>query len=524
MFRPAIVAVVASVAPLLLLPGPVHGQPLGTFRWQLHPYCNVITVAVTQKGAVYSVEGTDDQCGSNDRASAIGTAFSNPDGSIGLGLTIVSSPGATPVHVDATLNLPDLGGTWRDSAGNAGSLVLTSGAGTGGSPRPTMAALIGASAVDATEIQLRVGGSCPGGQSVRAVNQDGSVACAAPPTGGVTRILAGTGLEGGGDSGEVTIGVRTTATGAFDFSNSRGFVAAAPFGATGYVPVEGAGKRLLWYPGRAAFRAGEVSGSQWDDVRIGGHSTAMGENTVASGPHSTAFGLFTTASGDASTAAGVLSTASGRASVALGNNATAAGLASVAIGESTFAMGDGSVALGYRARAPEGSFVFADRSSGSTFAALGPNQFKVRAAGGVGFYTHPALLLGVELHAGSGSWSNVSDVNVKENFRGLDGESVLDKLARMPVRSWNYKAQAPTIRHIGPTAQDFKAAFGLGETDRLISSVDADGIALAAAKALEARTRALIEENEALSRENDALRERIERLERTTRQISRSRR
>jgi hypothetical protein len=49
---------------------------------------------------------------------------------------------------------------------------------------------------------------------------------------------------------------------------------------------------------------------------------------------------------------------------------------------------------------------------------------------------------------------------------------------------WSYKAQDPTIRHIGPTAQEFKAAFQVGEDDRHISTVDADGVALAAIQGL----------------------------------------
>jgi hypothetical protein len=97
-------------------------------------------------------------------------------------------------------------------------------------------------------------------------------------------------------------------------------------------------------------------------------------------------------------------------------------------------------------------------------------------------------------------------VNSKENFRDLNGSDVLAKLAEMPIREWNYKAQDAAIRHVGPTAQDFHAAFGLGEDPLRISTIDADGIALAAVKAL-----AL--ENAALKAELTALRDRLDRLE-----------
>ena len=66
---------------------------------------------------------------------------------------------------------------------------------------------------------------------------------------------------------------------------------------------------------------------------------------------------------------------------------------------------------------------------------------------------------------------------------------MLGKLAQMPVTEWSYKAQSAAIRHIGPTAQDFHAVFGLGEDPLRIGTLDADGVALAGVRALEARTR-----------------------------------
>ena len=94
-----------------------------------------MTLTVTQSGGGYRLEGTDDQCGSA-RAAALGMAFQQLDGTIGLGLTIVGSPDGSPVHVDATINLGTFGGTWRDSAGHTGNFVFTPGAGAGGSRRP----------------------------------------------------------------------------------------------------------------------------------------------------------------------------------------------------------------------------------------------------------------------------------------------------------------------------------------------------------------------------------------------------
>jgi len=128
---------------LVLLPGFAFAQPLGTFRWQAQPFCNVVIVTVTHVGGMYRLEGADDQCGGPRWASAIGTAFPNPDGSIGIGLTIIA-PGGTAVHLDATISpAAGYGGTWRDDAGRSGSFVLTPGAGTGGQPRPVALPLQG---------------------------------------------------------------------------------------------------------------------------------------------------------------------------------------------------------------------------------------------------------------------------------------------------------------------------------------------------------------------------------------------
>lgn len=116
---------------------PASAQPLGIYRWQLQPYCNLISVTVVQQGGQYQLDGTDNQCGAPQVAASVrGLAFFNPNGTIGFGLSIVTAPGGTPVHVDATIDIVTLGGTWRDSAGNTGTFVFTPGVPLPGSPRP----------------------------------------------------------------------------------------------------------------------------------------------------------------------------------------------------------------------------------------------------------------------------------------------------------------------------------------------------------------------------------------------------
>ncbi len=120
---------------ILLGPRDVTAQPLGTFRWQLQPFCNVLALSVVQNGANYTLDGVDDLCGGATRGAVVGLGFPKPDGTIGFGLTIVTGPGAEPVHVTASLSLSTVSGTWVDNAGNAGAFVFNP-AIAPGSPRP----------------------------------------------------------------------------------------------------------------------------------------------------------------------------------------------------------------------------------------------------------------------------------------------------------------------------------------------------------------------------------------------------
>src|SRR5262249_54961256 len=82
-----------------------------------------------------------------------------------------------------------------------------------------------------------------------------------------------------------------------------------------------------------------------------------------------------------------------------------------------------------------------------------------------------------------GSLFQGSDRNIKENFKAVDADEVLAKVAALPITRWTYKAD-PSAEHMGPVAQDFRAAFGLGCDDKTIAVVDSDGVALAAIQGL----------------------------------------
>jgi hypothetical protein len=171
----------------------------------------------------------------------------------------------------------------------------------------------------------------------------------------------------------------------------------------------------------------------------------------------------------------------------------ASGVAStVPGGYENVAAGDDSFAAGYESHAmTPGSFVWSDYSSNaSPLTSTRPNQFLVRASGGVILYTNNRLSAGVKLSPGSGSWASASDRSIKEGVRPVSCEALLDKLATLPISKWSYRSEFG-VRHLGPMAQDFYAAFHVGEDDRHISTVDEDGVTLAVAKALLAEEDAL---------------------------------
>ena len=124
-----------------------------------------------------------------------------------------------------------------------------------------------------------------------------------------------------------------------------------------------------------------------------------------------------------------------------------------------------------------------DAGGAKQLSSAAPNQFLVRSSGGVTFYTDAALATGVTLAAGGGSWASLSDRALKTAISPLDGERMLAKLATLPLSEWSYKSEGG-VRHVGPMAQDFFAAFGVGEDDRHITAVDADGVSLAAIQGL----------------------------------------
>jgi hypothetical protein len=235
----------------------------------------------------------------------------------------------------------------------------------------------------------------------------------------------------------------------------------------------------------------------------GGHSNrAQGDYSVIAGGG----GQYGT---DGNSASGISSAVlGGELNHADGNFATVGGgryneasgwASTVAGGFDNLASGNYSFAAGRQAQAyGNGSWVWGDATD-DTVGSWNNNEFVVRASGGIYLYTNAAKTSGMKLTAGSSSWAGVSDSTRKRNIRLVDTRSILEKVTALPIKQWSYKAQDPAVEHVGPMAQDFWNQFHLGDDSLSISTIDPDGIALAAIQELQ--------------KQNVALQKRVEQLE-----------
>ena len=245
--------------------------------------------------------------------------------------------------------------------------------------------------------------------------------------------------------------------------------------------------------GNTASGFGSTIGGGVNNAAAGSSGTvAGGQLNLASGSATAVGGgLQNTASGDSSAVGGGEgNTASGFAATVGGgaDNSATALAATVPGGRGNLAGADYTFAAGRKAQAVHpGTFVWAD-SNNFDFGPSRADQFRARATGGVEFITGitstGASDTGVFVSPGGGAWQTRSDRRSKRDLRPVDAREVLRRLAAMPVSTWSWRTQDAGIRHMGPTAQDFRGAFGLGQGRRTISTVDADGVALAAIQGL----------------------------------------
>jgi hypothetical protein len=290
----------------------------------------------------------------------------------------------------------------------------------------------------------------------------------------------------------------------------------------GVSPMQGKGYRTSWDSYKGAFRSGYAD-NEWDDANVGFFSWAGGSNSTAIGLYALAFGDTNSAESTSSIvfgsgnqvkgAAGFSAGAGNRVcdtyGVALGNNAKSGGplingrcdpdtfnirgLAAVAIGYNVTADQDHTTAMGKFAtnNGFSGTFIWSDGSaqqSADTFRNTANNEFAARATGGFRFRTNLGGTTGCNLPAGSGVFNCTSSRYTKQNFLAVNGEDVLARLRNVPVTTWNYISEGAQSKHMGPMAEDFYQAFGLGTGNTSIGVQDLAGVSLAAVKSLDQRT------------------------------------
>lgn len=299
------------------------------------------------------------------------------------------------------------------------------------------------------------------------------------------------GYSGNGVSSSLSGGATIAGGGASGFPNIVGYSYGTISG--GYNNTAGGGVAATVGGGRSNMASGNyatVSGGDNNEAIIGDYATiGGGQSNLTSVDYATiGGGYFNNAGGqNATVGGGGSNTASGNsATISGGYSSQASGVAAtIPGGYANIASGNYSFAAGVGARAiHNGAFVWADNSTSNPISSTTTNQFLVRASGGITMYTDSGATTGARLSPGSGTWASLSDRNVKANFAPVSGLDILNQLLALPIQTWNYQAQNASIRHIGPMAQDFYAAFNVGEDDTHITTIDADGVALAAIQGL----------------------------------------
>jgi hypothetical protein len=358
----------------------------------------------------------------------------------------------------------------------------------------------------------------------------------------------------GGDNVTITPSGQTltiaASAGGWSLTGNAGTTPGANFvGTTDNQPLE------LWANGNRALRleptgigpntiggfSGNIVGGGVGGATIAGGGTAGAINQVSSGFSAIGGGLGNTiesiglssviAGGGQNTilsgcdyafiGGGTLNTIQGQSNNTIGGgeaNTNSGAYATIPGGYHNLASGTYSFAAGRYAQAVNGgAFVWADAPVViQPFSSTHDNEFAARATGGVRFVTgidasgNPTA--GASLAPGGTAWGVISDRNAKKNFAPVDNEAVLEKLAGVPVEQWNYKwEEDAAVPHIGPMAQDFKRAFYPGRDDKSITTLEFDGVEIAAIQGL---NRKLEEQLRQRDGEIGALKERLDKLER----------
>ena len=244
-------------------------------------------------------------------------------------------------------------------------------------------------------------------------------------------------------------------------NTTNGFAVTGALGA-GTIPATGGGVRLMWYPHKAAFRAGATLGTGWDDASIGNYSIAMGYATTASGVSSTASGFLTTASDFYATALGNGSQATAASATAMGSVTLASGISSTAMGQGTNASGDYSTALGLVSTAAAfGSVAIGtfNITGGSPSAWIATDALFMAGNGTSSAPSNALTLLKNGNMTIAGTLTQSSDIRFKEGIRPMD--RALDGVLDLRPIYYRFREGTghPTDEQIGLAAQEVEQIF-----------------------------------------------------------------
>jgi hypothetical protein len=281
---------------------------------------------------------------------------------------------------------------------------------------------------------------------------------------------------------------------------------------------------------RANVNNGTVAGGGQNEIESGNGSYGFiggGENNRINSTHTTigggAFNIISISSSSSTIGGGsgnLISASSPSSTIGGGNgNLIAANSPGATIpGGAENAATNYAFAAGRQAKANHtGSFVWGD-STAANLNSAAANSVTLRAAGGYRLFSNSGTTIGVSLAASGNAWAAISDRNRKKDILPLDERQVLDKLAGIPISAWHYDFEAAdSTPHIGPMAQDFKAAFYPGRDDKTISTMEFDGVALAAIQGLNQKLEAAVAEK---NRELVSLRDELEALKHMVQQMA----
>jgi hypothetical protein len=292
---------------------------------------------------------------------------------------------------------------------------------------------------------------------------------------------------GSGSTNDIAIGAGANVTGGSAYSYSTAIGSSAQVQASNGIAIGKSANVNVSY----GMAIGDGAQAQSNAAAM-----AIGKSAYANGADAIAFGSSAQAQ-----AAGALALGEG-ANV---NSANAIAIGSGDAGSTTQAQGTYAISIGYKAYTNATDAIgIGDyaRAQGANAIAIGANVYNGNANTiSIGSSTHTsvnfngatttsyALQVGTSSSNGNGAyltkggvWTNASDVNLKEDFINLDGNDILNKVANLDITKWRYKGTDEY--HIGPMAQDFHAAFNVGNDDKRISSIDPSGVALIAIQAL----------------------------------------